>query len=116
MTLDEFRLEMMLYRQSADEESKSRKDPYIALERLRTLYEKFGETERQMADNVLSEWALSEDEQLRFDALALINDFKIVSATPDLQMLAIRLASDTAPSAPYELRKVQRIIAELSGS
>lgn len=116
MTLDEFRLEMMSYRRSADEEARSLKDPYVTLEKLRALYGNFDSTERQMADQVLAEWALSEDEGIRFDALALIDDLKIKSGLPTLHKLATRLASSVAPSAPYELKKVYRIIARLDAS
>jgi hypothetical protein len=69
MTLNEFRLEMESYRRSVDDEVRLLKDPEIGLEQLRTLYEKFDSAERQMADQVLAEWALSEDETLRFDEL-----------------------------------------------
>ena len=113
MTLDEFRLEMASYRRSVDDEASSQKHPYIAIERLCALYGKFDNSERQMADQVLGEWALSEDEEVRFDALALIDDLKIDTAVPALRELATRLASSKAPSAPYELKKVHRIIAVL---
>ncbi len=53
-----------------------------------------------MADQVLAEWALSEDEKVRFDGLALIDDFPIATAIPALQKLAKRLAS-LATLAPH---------------
>jgi len=43
-----------------------------------------------MANQVLANWALSEDENLRFVALSLIEDFKISDATPAVQTLASR--------------------------
>ena len=113
MTLDEFRVEMASYRRSADDDAKSLKDPYVTLEKLRGLYEKFDDGERRMADQVLIEWALSEDEELRFDGLALIDELKIATAVAALYELATRLASSTEVSAPYELKKVHRIIAGL---
>jgi len=67
-----------------------------------------------MADQVLTEWVLSKDEGVRFDALALIDDFKILKAIPALQKLATRLVSSSAPSAPYELQKVDRVIGDLT--
>jgi hypothetical protein len=69
--------------------------------------------ERQMADKVLMEWALSPDENIRFDALALIDEFRITEALPTLQILASRLAVSQTPSAPYELKKVERITRNL---
>jgi hypothetical protein len=113
MTLNEFRLEMESYRRSVDGEARVLKDPEIALEQLRTLYEKFDSAERQMADQVLAEWALSEDQRLRFDGLALIYDFKVYTAIPALRELAKRLTSSVAPSAPYELKKIERILVRL---
>lgn len=116
MMLDEFRREMLLYRQSADDEAKLLKSPYIALERLRALYGKFDNTERLMANEVLVEWALSDEEGIRFDALALIDELKIETAVPALQALAARLASGDVPGAPYELKKVFRILDGLVSS
>ena len=114
MNLNEFRSEMESYRLAANEEAKLYKDSYIALDRLYDLYRKFDTEERKMADQVLEEWALSEDENVRFDALALIREFKIVQARPKLQELAVRLASSNAPLAPYELNKVNRLLGDLT--
>lgn len=112
MKLDEFRRQME-YRRAVDEEAASMKDSYVSLDRLHALYRKFDSEEQKMADQVLAEWALSDDEKLRFDALALIDDFKVASTVPALRQLANRLASSDAPSAPYELKKVNRIIEDL---
>ena len=114
MTLDEFRLKMVSNWHSVDDEAKSLKDPHIALEKLRILYKKFDDAERLMADKVLSEWVLSEEETMRFDALALIDDLKIRTGAPALHLLATRLTSSDVPSAPYELKKVLRIISSLA--
>lgn len=113
MTLDELRNELASSRKSFDDEANLRKDPNITLERLHALYEKLDAAERRMADQVFTEWAISEEEDVRFDALALINDFKIKMAIPELHKLATRLASSNSPGAPYELKKVHRIIVEL---
>jgi hypothetical protein len=77
------------------------------------LYEKLNTEERMMANEVLVEWALLDDERVRFDALALIDDFKISSAVPALIALADRLASSSAVGAPFELHKVDRILRDL---
>jgi hypothetical protein len=55
----------------------------------------------------------AEDETVRFDALALIDDFRIAKAMPALRALAGRLASSRLPGAPYELLKVDRILRDL---
>ena len=66
--------------------------------------------ERAMANQVLAEWVLHDDENVRFDALALIHDFRVDAALHALQHLAERLAMSSAPGAPYELQKVRRIM------
>jgi hypothetical protein len=114
MTIKEFRLRMEAYRKAVDEEAKELRDSYFALEKLNALYRKFDAEERALADQVLAEWVLSDDEGLRFDALVLIDDFKIVKVTPALRKLASRLAASSTPGAPYELQKVDRIIRDLT--
>jgi hypothetical protein len=104
---------MESYRRSVDEEARALKDSYVALDRLHALYTRFDAAERTMADQVLTEWVLSDDEGLRFDALALIDDFKVKAAAAALGLLAGRLASSTAAGAPYELQKVDRILKDL---
>jgi hypothetical protein len=116
MKLAEFREEMEAYRRFVDEEARLFKDSYLALDRLHAMYQKFDLAERTMAHEVIAEWALSDDEGLRFDALALIDDFKIADEIPVLQKLASRLASSSAPTAPYELQKVNRILKNLGGA
>ena len=114
MTLDEFRHEMEAYRQAVNEEASEFKYPYLAVERLFALYHKFDAEERRMADQVLAEWVVSEDPDMRFDAQALIRKFKIVRATPALQQLAKRLASSRAVGARDELEIVDRIIGDVA--
>jgi hypothetical protein len=113
MTLSELRIDMASYRRAADEEARSLKDSYLVLDRLHTLYEKLNTEERMMANEVLAEWALLDDERVRFDALALIDDFKISSAVPALRALSDRLASSSTVGAPFELHKVDRILRDL---
>ena len=104
---------MTEYRRVVDAEAKSRKDSYLALERLGQLYQGLNDEERALANEVLGQWAVSEDESLRFDALALIADFEISAAVPALETLAKRLATSVSPSAPFELQKVERILTQL---
>jgi hypothetical protein len=114
MTLDEFRCEMEAYRQAVHEEANEFKYPYLVLKRLSALYRKFDVEERAMADQVLVEWVLSEDSSMRFDARALIDDFRVIQAVPALQILAKRLESSRAVSAPAELEVTNRIIGDLT--
>lgn len=113
MTFDEFRFEMESYRQSAVNDAKLFKNSQIVFEKLRALYGKFDESERLMANDVLTRWALSENEDMRFDALSLIDEFAVRSSIPALNELIVRLANSDLPSAPFELKKVSRIISKL---
>jgi len=114
MNLEEFRRRMEAYRSAVEKDSKELRDSYYALERLHILYRSFNADERVLADRVLTEWVLSDDETLRFDALALVDDFKVLQSIPALTELAGRLRSSGTPGAPFELQKVDRIIKELS--
>jgi hypothetical protein len=114
MELDEFRRQMESYRQQADNEATRLKEPFTVRKRMLQLYDRLDMRERLMADQVLSEWALSDDEAARFDALGLIKDLKIGTAAPSLRQLAQRLAKEQSPGAPFELEKVERIIAEIT--
>lgn len=116
MTLDEFRLRLEEFRRAVDAEAMSLKNSSLALERLHELYVRCDHEEQAMANQVLSEWALSEDESVRFDALALIEDFKVATAVPALQKLSERLALSRTPGAPYELKWVKRIVGVLAGA
>jgi hypothetical protein len=75
MSLDEFRKKMWEYRQAADRDASALKESNLAWDWLRDLYRRFDSDERRLADQVLEEWVLSEDENLRYDALILIGDF-----------------------------------------
>ena len=112
MTLDEFRKEMEAFRGSVDEEARSLRAPYVVSEEFSKLYQSFGDSERAMADQVLAEWVLSEEEGVRYDALALISEFKITTTVQVLRKLASRLALSCTPGAPFELEWVNRIISE----
>ena len=63
---------------------------------------------------MVAEWVESEDAGLRFDALAIVNKYRLVHAVPALRRLQARLESDTSPGAPYEWAKVTRILGNLT--
>jgi hypothetical protein len=113
MNLDEFRQHMEEFWHSVTREAEEYRYRYLAIERMEDLYGKFDSAERAMADQVLAEWALSEDEQKRYDALALIEHLKIVTAVPALRALAVRLSQSRALGADDELDIVNREIEAL---
>jgi hypothetical protein len=104
---------MKEYRQAAEEEAAAMKDSYVVLKRLYSLFRKFNSEERIIANEVLAEWVLSDDEGLRFDAMALIHEFRIATTAPTLQKLMKRLEGSKAPSAPFEIEKIERLLTNL---
>jgi hypothetical protein len=114
MDFDEFRGEMDGYRRAMADEASSLKDSDLVRVRMCALYNRFDTDERQMADRVIAEWAQSEDEAVRFDALVLIREFSIRSAIPALRALQERLAGSATPGAPYESEWAERIIKGLN--
>jgi hypothetical protein len=114
MTIDDVRNKMMSFRQTADAEASALKDPQLTLDRLRDLYAKFDEDDRQSANQVLSEWVLSDDEGLSFDARDLIREFSVMAAVPALKTLEQKLRSSDKPGARAWSEVVQRLIMDLS--
>ena len=116
MTLEEFRVEMDAYWRAAREEAMASKDPFIVIEQLHALYRKFSADERHMADQVIAEWALENDEIRRWDALALIEDLKIVAAIPALRALATRLAQTAKPDESFWIGRASQLADSLEKS
>lgn len=90
------------------------KQSHEALLSITARYRGLSVGDRVVVDQLLAEQLTSEDETVRFIALALIQDFKIRPALPALRQLADWLEAQTSPGAPYEWAKVNRIIGELA--
>ena len=89
----------------------ARKQSQDALVEFERHYQLLTPDERAIVDRLLAEQVQSDDENVRFDALALVNKFKIRSADPALRRLADRLTREHHPGAPYERAKVNGILA-----
>lgn len=113
MTGDLIRSEWSALRDRLDTEARGAKMSQAAVVELSHRYASLDAESRGVVDEMLSEWVLSDDENLRFDALALVSDHRIVRALPPLRQLQVRLQDAKDPGAPYEQAKVQRIIARL---
>jgi hypothetical protein len=113
MTLEDFRTRMNSFWESANREADELKDPIRALELLSRLYRNLDVAERALADRVLAEWALSDDEAKRFVAVALIREFEVVSGAPELCLLISGLAGSDDPGAPFEREKVEVLLRDL---
>jgi hypothetical protein len=114
MNIESFRLRMNGFWHDVDLEAATLKGSYLALEMLHGFYAKLDHSEKNLANIVLSEWLLSGSESKRFDALALIGEFSIISTMPALDELARMLSRNDSPSAPFDLAKVNRLIEKLS--
>lgn len=90
------------------------RDSNGAIVELAVIYARIPEADRAEVNEVLAEWVESEDEGLRFDALAIVNKYRLIHAVPALRRLQARLESDTSPGAPYEWAKVNRILGNLT--
>jgi hypothetical protein len=77
-------------------------------------YRSLTEGERADVDQLLIEQLASEDETVRFDALALVREFRIAAALSALRVLADWLETQHSPGAPYEWAKVNRLIGALA--
>jgi hypothetical protein len=113
MTPDEIRAQMETLWAEGNRAADELKDPFIAMERVTTLYVALDADERATADQVLADWALSPNEAKRFDAIALVRELVVQTAVPALRRLTMRLASSDDPGAPFEREKVQDVLVEL---
>lgn len=110
---DDVRAMWARFRDEVDGIAQASKQSHAAVLELSRRYRLLDPQERAVVDELLAEWVESEDETMRFDALALVDAHGIRSAVPALRRLAARLEESTAPGAPYEWAKVNRVIALL---
>lgn len=96
-----------------DAESKAGRLSQAALFDLSQYYLSLPIMERRIIDGVLADWALSDNESKRFDALALIDEHRIRSALPALEELSQKLDKSREPGARFEKAKVNRIVTTL---
>jgi hypothetical protein len=113
VTDDELRAAWARFRDAVDVEQVAAKDSQGALPRLFERYRSLSDPERKIVDELISHDVTSSDETRRFDAVALIGEFRISSAVPALRVLADRLESDPGPGAPFEWAKINRVIGEI---
>jgi hypothetical protein len=96
-----------------DAEAQARKFSHEAVLRLADYYRRLDDEDKRVVDETLASWVLEGDERRRFDALALIDEFRIRSARPALEADLAQLADAAGPSVPTDRAKLERIIAGL---
>jgi hypothetical protein len=90
------------------------KQSQVALFDMFDRYRALSAPDKQVVDELLAELVMSPDERVRFDVLAVIDEFRITSALPALRALANRLEGESSPGAPYEWEKVNRMIGTIA--
>ena len=114
MTIERMRYQLETLRSSSESEGRLLKDAQLTLDRLRTAYEAMSDEDRPSAEAVIVEWLASDDENRRFDAIALTDEFRIASAAASLRSLRARLLSRDSPAAPFEIEKIDRVLGGLT--
>lgn len=110
----EVRRDWTQFRDEVNRIAVASKQSQAALSSLFDRYEMLSDGERCIINKLLADELLSEDESARFDALAIIRKFRIKTTLPALRELARELESQNFPGAPYEWKKVNRLIGLLS--
>ncbi|MDB5047525.1 MAG: hypothetical protein JWO30_596 [Fibrobacteres bacterium] len=113
MTSKDFREKMEKWWEATDARAMAQKASQGALVELMKLYKEFDSEEKVQADQVLIEWINSKNEKKKFDALAMIDHFKIRSALKQLHVFQTDATQRTDPEAPFDLKKVNRILKRL---
>lgn len=93
--------------------AEANRQPNDALFAIAARYRRLSDENRTVVDQLLIEQLAAPDENVRFDALWLIDEFRIRSAVPALRRLADWLETQEDPGAPYEWAKVNRLIGVL---
>jgi hypothetical protein len=96
MNVDAMRSALAGFRSAADERAAELKDSQFAPEELAQLNKRLDAAERALASVVIAEWLASDEEKLRFDALALIDRDVIRGSIEPLERLAERRRSTAA--------------------
>lgn len=89
------------------------KNSQSAIRVMANRYQSLVPSDQQIIKGLFIDQLSSGDETVRFDALALIREFRITEAAPALRRLAERLEGENTPGAPYEWELVNRIRGSL---
>ena len=113
MTLAESREKLEAWWAERDAREVADKTSQGALLEFMRLYETLEPDDRGHADQVIVDWIQSENERKRFDALAMVDRFRIRAAVGQLRREETELAASKDHTAPYELAKVRRILLHI---
>lgn len=100
--------------QSTNDRAQAAKNSHSAMIELIAQYRKLSSAEQEVLNNIFCEWIDSADDFKRFDALAMVEEFRITSCIHGLIRRRAQLQSSTTPDAPYELAKIDRMLQRLT--
>ena len=77
-------------------------------------YDRLSSEEKNDVHEVLAEWLESDDNKLRYDAEFVTSQRRIVEMVPAVEKAIERIDESSGPEAKYEVKKLRRILNELS--
>lgn len=102
-----------VHRQLSAEADASRNSQAVAFGLL-AMYDALSPEEQQCIHSVLAEWIVSEDNKLRYDAAFLTSERRILPMAASIRKAVLRLRGRAGPEAEYEVKKLLRILDELT--
>jgi hypothetical protein len=114
VTGKEVRAAWLRGREEAEAQAIANKQSQEALHAQALRYRALSPADRVIVNQVLIDQLGSNDETARFDATALVREFRIAAALPALRKLADWLETQDWPGAPYEWAIVNQLIGELA--
>ena len=97
-----------------EEEGRRTRNPYVTLHRLDAAYISMTDQERVEFEGVMGEWVRGHDPGKRYDAIALINNFKMTNTFDDLRVLREQLTQQPDVESRDWLETVDQTIAGLT--
>jgi muramidase (phage lysozyme) len=98
---------------SLDAEARASKDSQGASLRMLAFYSELASSDRRVVDAVLKRWVGDGSEAPRYDALTVIDEFRIRSALPALRARWVSLQGAFGSSVPTDRTKLVRIMNRL---
>jgi hypothetical protein len=92
---------------------RAEKQPQATLQYLSAEYAKLSPAQRNVVNDILSDWMTSDDESKRFEARVLAKEHRIIALLSALRRLESQLQHSDSHSAPFELRRVRSVIQAL---
>jgi hypothetical protein len=109
----EVREEWIRFREDASKGLTAAKESQETVLALYRIYRSLTDKEKRIIDELLAEQLGSDDELVRFDALAVIQEFHLASASSALMKLNARLEGISGAGAASERIWVDRIISQI---